>query len=218
MRAIDFTYAHKGLTESVRQYLRACDAAILMLALVCREQLPRLNLLRTFALLELGPGPTRLARLKRRYFRRVCFVDKTDFGLQDFDLHRCDLEKCSDINHLAHKICNIPSDQLILVTGDHCLEHLPQNVLAVLFETISSSGHSACFRVPNVLSPHGQYNYSRDSTHQSAFDAAFRAYLSQLGFAVLPWVRWYRIADMAEILLLRRPLMSVAEEIVICKA
>lgn len=218
MRPIDFTYARRGVTESVRQILRASDITILMLALVRGQKLPRFHLLRTSALLELGPGPMRLAKLKRRFFSRVCFVDKADFGLPDEDLHNCDLEACSDIDRIARDICNIEQGQPVFITGDHCLEHLPQTKLLNLFESISKAGHSACFRVPNTLSPRGQFDYSRDSTHQSSFDASFRDQLSKLGFVVLPWVRWYHITHLAEMLLSRRPAMSTAEEIVICKA
>jgi hypothetical protein len=164
---------------------------------------------------EMGPGPMRLASLKRKVFRRVYFLDISDFGVPDPDLKILDLEQCRDMAAIVGQFPELPASEHIFLFADHCLEHVSKEVLESCLGSISINKFTACFRVPNVLSSAGRGSFLRDPTHRSSFDIAFRVYLHGLGFSISPWVRWYKPLLALKMLMGREGRMNHAEEVVL---
>ncbi len=212
------SYARSGLVELIRQRLRVADFLRLLrwLRLAGHPSFDALRRRLTF--IELGPGPTRLAHLKRRLFRAVYFVDQFDFGIPDDNLRIFNLERAEDASVIAHGLCDREAGDPVFLFADHCLEHLPESAVLRLLQSIRELGAAACFRVPNIASRTGKRNYGNDPTHQTDFNEALRVRLREMGFAVEPWVRWYRIVPRLQVALAGKSPMSVAEEIAICCA
>lgn len=210
------SYARSGLVEPIRKQFRIVDFLLLLWSLRLGKQSHPRKALRGLTLIELGPGPTRLAWIKRRLFRRVLFVDKFDFGIPDRDLRIVDLERVDNASTIVNEICALGHHEPVFLFADHCLEHLPENVVIQLLNSIVDIGATACFRVPNILSNTGKRNYGNDPTHQTPFNDPLRKQIQDLGFAVYPWMRWYRVLLWARRLLGGAPKMKLAEEVAIC--
>jgi len=211
-------YRRSALMEPFRKFCRAVDLLILLHALRRRGRLPGFSGLRAMTYVEMGPGPMRLATLKRALFRQVCFFDISDFGIPDPRLRIVDIEKCADAQILVSHLPDPPQSGRVLLFADHCLEHISQEVLIRFIRSIVDNGFTASFRVPNILSPTGQQNYAGDSTHRTSFDPKFRREMESFGFSVFPWIRWYRPRLAARALFGGTTAMAHAEEIVLSAA
>jgi hypothetical protein len=214
-RWISGKYARSGLTESLRKLFRAADFLLLLLKLRLDGRIPSHAARRNLSFIELGPGPTRLASLKRRLFRKVFFVDELDFGIPDPGLRIYDLEKVDTAAKIAMDICAIGPGEPVFLFADHCLEHLPEEAVIRLLNSVKSSEAAACFRVPNLASRNGKRNYLGDPTHQTPFDESMRKRIRDIGFDVISWTRWYRPTPLFRILCGRSTPMNEAEEIAI---
>jgi hypothetical protein len=208
-------YRRSTAIEPFRKFCRALDLLILLNALRRRERLPGFSGLRRMTFLEMGPGPMRLAAFKRKLFRQVYFLDMADFGVPDPHLVLVNLESCGSVQAILECLPPEARSGPVLLFADHCLEHLSTKVVRGLFESIAEHGVAACFRVPNVHSPTGQRNYQADPTHRTPFDEEFRRDAERTGFAVFPWIRWYRPGIYGRTLRGSQPVMSLAEEIVL---
>ncbi len=217
LRQVDIGYTRPGFTEAFRQALRATDFLLLLFALYRLGIFPSLRAMRRHVLVELGPGPTRLAGLKSALLKDLCFVDQSDFGKPDKRLRFFDLNSCGDISNLIYQVIGLSGRDPILLFADHCIEHVTREVVSDLFLSLSRTNVTVCFRVPNIVSPRGQRNYGSDSTHRTPFDTDFREMLRKLGFHVIPFVRWYRPRMMVSFLLQPERRMGIADEIVIYK-
>jgi len=157
----------------------------------------------------------RIASLKRIFFREVYFGDQSDFGVPHPQLRLVDIEACRDVNAIS-ELCGLsPHAEGLFLFADHCIEHLSPVAVLELVRSTADRRLTACFRVPNIESPAGRRNFDRDPTHRSSFDQAFRKSLAGFGFAVYPWVRWYRFGTLLKVLIGRLSLMRAAEEIVV---
>jgi len=217
-RRVDGSYARSGPTEAFRQVCRAADFVLLLLCLRRYGCLSSLQTIRSHHLVELGPGPTRLSKLKTALLRDIRFVDQSDFGRFDRRLQILDLSTCEDAEKLLYETCNVPRHEPVLLFADHCLEHIRPEVLLKFLDSLGRMPVTVCLRVPNIFSPQGERNYRRDSTHKTPFDSEFRQCLQRLGFHIVPFVRWYRPLMMISFLLQpREERMRIADEIMICK-
>lgn len=185
-------YRRSTLMEPLRRFCRAADLLFLLRSLRRKGRLPGFSSLRRMSCIEMGPGPMRLAKLKRRLFRQVLFFDISDFGIPDPGLRIVDLEHCADVRSLLAHLPDFPLSGGVLILADHCLEHVSQDVLTRFVHSIVENGFAAVFRVPNILSPIGQRNFAGDPTHRTSFGPDFRRQLEAAGFTVAPWIRWYR--------------------------
>jgi hypothetical protein len=209
-------YARNALLEPMRHFCRAVDFLLLLASLGLRQRIPPISMLREIALVELGPGPMRLARVKRLIFREVFFIDQSDFGVADPGLRIADLEQFEDARQIVTDVCGVEPGKPVLFFADHCLEHVPAQRLLSFFPSLIRSGYLACFRVPNVLSPRGRLSFANDPTHQTAFQPDFRERILASGYQVFPWMRWYRLPSILRWKLTGKPLMHHAEEIAVC--
>jgi hypothetical protein len=210
------TYKRAMVAEPLRRLCRIADFVLLLTVLRIQKRLPAFAELRKTAFVELGPGPTRLAFIKRVIFRKVFFVDQSDFGIPDPDLRIADLEQFEDAAKIVTGVCGLPCDASVLLFADHCLEHVSENVLLGFLKSIAENGFLACFRVPNVLSSGGYRNFMHDRTHRTSFGHVLRSRIGQMGFAISPWMRWYKPCLIFNALISREPPMNQAEEIAIC--
>jgi hypothetical protein len=209
-------YSRGLLIDPLRRLLRVFDFLFLLRALRHNGCLPRRSRLDNTTFIELGPGPTRLAFLKRRIFGQVLFVDQSDFGIPDPGLRIADLEQVKNAPQLIANACGLAPAKQVMLFADHCLEHISAENLLPLLQSIIEAGYLACFRVPNIASPAGLRSFHNDVTHQTSFDSCLRRQLAVVGFSITPWMRWYRPQLIFRTLLLRKPLMEYAEEIAIC--
>ena len=210
-------YARSGLLEVLRQALRMIDFLLLLFFLQRLGVFSSLRAVRQNVLVELGPGPTRLIRLKSLLLKDVRLVDRSDFGKPDKRLRLFDLNSCEDLEKLLCNVIGFSRSESIFLFADHCIEHLKPEIVSDLFRSLSRAPVATCFRVPNILSPRGQLIYSRDSTHKTSFDVDFRETLGSLGFRVVPFVRWYRPVMIFPFVLQPAKRMSIADEIMIYK-
>lgn len=210
-------YRRSTAVEPLRKFCRASDFLLLLRTLSARGRLPAFSQLKTMTLVEMGPGPMRLAAFKRRLFREVCFLDISDFDIPDPGLFLLDLETCGSVEAILGALPPSARTNPILLCADHCLEHISTGTLTSLFASIASQGLGACFRVPNILSPAGHRSYLRDNTHRTSFDPRFRRDRENSGFVIAPWIRWYRPRLLYQRWLGARPAMSLAEEIVLTR-
>jgi hypothetical protein len=192
------------------------DLILLLTVLRIQKRLPAFADFRKAAFVELGPGPTRLASVKKMFFHKVFFVDQFDFGIPDPDLRIADLEQFGDARQMVVDVCGLSSDERVFFFADHCLEHLPQSMLSAFLKSLIDSKFLACFRVPNVLSATGSRCFQKDTTHRTSFDPVFRKHIAQTGFTISPWLRWYRPRLIFNVLIGRKSPMRQSEEIVIC--
>ncbi len=209
-------YARAAAVDPLRQLCRVADFILLLAVLRAKKRLPAFRQLRNAAFVELGPGPTRLAFVKRLFFRRVFFVDQMDFGIPDSALRIVDLEQFANAEKIVTEVCGLSGPQTVIFFADHCLEHLSEGPLLSFLNAIARHGFLACFRVPNVLSPAGKRNFLGDATHHTSFDLEQRERIRQMGFAVFPWMRWYRPRLIFNTLMGHGSQMNQAEEIAIC--
>ncbi len=209
-------YARGGFIELCRQFARIVDFLLLLVTLRIRGILVPFSELKRISFIELGPGPTRLAPLKRMLFREVYFVDKFDFGIPDSGLRLRDLEGCDDASVIVNDICGIRHRGPVFIFADHCIEHIPEVTVAKFLRSITAMGATACFRVPNVSSSVGKRNFGNDVTHKTSFDDALRTTIRECGFAVIPWLRWYRPSLLFSAALDANGIVNVAEEIAFC--
>ena len=194
---------------------RAIDFSVLLVTLRLRNRLPALRALRKMTFVELGPGPMRMATLKRLVFRQVLFIDQCDFGIPDQELRIANLEQCGDAQNII-KLCGSSSNEHgFFLFADHCLEHLTREAAVGLLGSLAYWKFTACFRVPNIESLVGKRNFAGDPTHHSAFDDEFRTWLSTREFIISPWIRWYRSSSLFRLVLTRAQPMHIAEEIVV---
>lgn len=209
------SYNRSRVLDPLRQLLRMADFLLLLAALWRQKRIPGLLSLGEVTFVELGPGPTRLAFLKRFLFRKVYFVDRFDFGIPDRDLRIINLEDFTNARRLTTDVCEIPPNAVVFLFADHCLEHLTMSTLLPLLESIRRNGFLACFRVPNILSPRGNRNFMNDPTHRTSFDPELRVRICRVGLSISPWMRWYRPKLILKTFIYRGQLMSQAEEITI---
>jgi hypothetical protein len=209
-------YARSGAVEQLRQLCRMADFLLLLAALRVRGYFSAVASLRRSVLIELGPGPTRLASLKRRIFAQVIFLDQSDFGIFDPGLRIANFEEMDDAGQVLGTWCGLDPKTPVLFFADHCLEHVSQEKLLPFLHSLAHSGYAACFRVPNTLSARGLHSFRRDETHRTAFEPELRDRLESIGFAIFPWMRWYRPRLMMQALLGRGAWMKHAEEIALC--
>lgn len=207
-------YQKSGFSEILRRLSRGIDFVLLLVALRLDRRLPSFSRLRSMSFVELGPGPMRIATLKRLFFRQVFFVDQADFGIPDKKLRIADLEECGDAAKII-ALCDPSDGNRYFLFADHCIEHLRPETVSSLLGSLADRKFAVCFRVPNIESSVGKRNFAGDPTHHSAFDVAFRTGLSRLGFRVSPWIRWYRSGLLLKMLLRKAPTMGLAEEIVV---
>jgi hypothetical protein len=171
---------------------------------------------RRYVLVELGPGPTRLAALKRALFKDVVFVDFRDYGMPDRSLRLADLERFAT-ESVDSIIGRTTAGGDFFFLADHCLEHLSEKAATRFLEQVAQHPRwMCCVRVPNVLSRGGQQNYSADVTHRTSFGSELRARLTTLGFALAPWFRFYRLPPMLEALSQRSAALG-SEEVALIK-
>jgi hypothetical protein len=209
-------YKRQAMVEPLRQFCRIADFVLLLVVLRIQKRLPAFSELRKATLVELGPGPTRLAYVKELFFQRVLFFDQSDFGIPCQGLRIVNLDRFEDAEKIVTDICGLSSNERVFLFADHCMEHLSEDALSVFFKSAIENRFLACFRVPNVLSPGGRRNFLNDSTHHTSFDSALRNRIEQMGFAIFPWIRWYKLRLIFSTLTQREPAMSQAEEIAIC--
>jgi hypothetical protein len=208
-------YKRTMVIEQLRQLGRIVDFLLLLVALRIHKQLPALSRLHKTTFVELGPGPTRLARVKKVLFQKILFVDQSDFGVPCPDLRVIDLEKFEDAERLFARVRGGSSNEPVFLFADHCMEHLSESALLAFLKSAIDFGFLACFRVPNVLSPRGKRNFLGDSTHLTSFDPQLRERIGKMGLAISPWIRWYKVRLIFKALILREPLMDLTEEIAI---
>jgi hypothetical protein len=211
-------YERGAVMDPLRKLCRIADFVLLLTVLRVRKKLPSFWQMRHAAFIELGPGPTRLAFVKRLFFRRVFFVDQSDFGIPDPGLRVADLEQIADAEKIVTELCGISGSHAVILFADHCLEHLTECALQGFLHAVRRCGWIACFRVPNVLSPTGNRAFARDATHCTSFDPEMRVRIKAMGLGISPWMRWYRPRLLFKALAGRLPLMAYAEEIAICAA
>lgn len=164
---------------------------------------------------ELGPGPMRMAGLKRMLFRQVFFIDQCDFGIPDRELRIANLDQCGDARKIIELCGSSSSEYGFFLFADHCIEHLAPEAAVGLLGSLADCKFTACFRMPNIESQVGKRNFAGDPTHHSSFDAGLRGWLSAREFIVSPWIRWYRSSMLARLVLTRAQPMHIAEEIVV---
>lgn len=201
-------YRLTGLKERLRALGRGVDFLCLLSLLRARGAIRGT---RRYVLVELGPGPTRLAALKRALFSSIIFVDFRDYGIPDPSLRIVDLEALAS-GSLASIVGTALDDVSVLVFADHCLEHLSDEAATRFFDEIARRPRWACCaRVPNVLSAGGRRNFLADDTHRTSFDAEMRERLRGMGFRTSTWFRFYRIRPMLEALSRRSALLGSDE-------
>jgi hypothetical protein len=205
-------YARSGVFEVSRQLARAIDFITFLLLQSSRGLIPPFAHLRKAVFVELGPGPTKFAFLKRKVFAEVHFLDQDEFGKPDPNLRICNLETCDSVEGIL-SLLGIEADKPVFFFADHCLEHLSDEVVLGLLRSIKRMRYSACFRVPNVMSTVGLKNFKGDPTHRTAFSEDLREKISGWGFRLIPWIRWYRLQVPA---LSKEAKMVRAEEIALC--
>jgi hypothetical protein len=203
-------YARSGPVEFFRQFVRIVDFLVLLVVQSRQGRLPSVSALRGTSFVELGPGPTRFAFLKRSVFRDVYFVDQSSFDIPDPGLRICDLENCESVTAIVSDVCSIPIPDRVLIFADHCLEHLSEEHVMRLLKSIAATDVSACFRVPNIMSPQGKRNFANDGTHRTPFNNELRRQIQGIGINIVPWIRWYRLRAGG------KDKMRVAEEVVLC--
>ncbi len=209
-------YARSGVVEQLRQLCRMIDFLLLLAALRLRGHLSTRSSLRRCVLVELGPGPTRLAALKRHIFADAIFLDQFDFGIPDPGLRIADFEAMDDASRMLEDWCGLDPAMPVLFFADHCLEHVTEEKLLPFLHSLAHAGRAACFRVPNTLSARGLHSFRNDATHRTAFEPELRARLESMGFAIFPWMRWYRPRLWMQALYGRGGWMRHAEEIALC--
>jgi len=209
-------YARSGVTERLRRSCRIADFLLLLAVLRMRGFLPAAAGLRRSVLVELGPGPTRLASVKRRIFAGVVFLDQSDFGMPDANLRIANFEEMNDVEQMLGRWCKLDPETSTLFFADHCLEHVSEEKLLPFLHSLARSGHAACFRVPNTLSERGLHSFRKDATHRTSFGPQLRSRLESMGFVIFPWMRWYRPRLLLRALFHGGAWMSHAEEIALC--
>jgi hypothetical protein len=210
------SYARSAAIEPLRKFFRIVDLVLLLTALRMEKRLPSFAELRKTTFVELGPGPMRLAFVKRLIFGQVFFVDRSDFGVCDPGLRVVDLELFDNAGSIVRDVCGLSSDAAVLLFADHCLEHVSEDVLSGFLKSVVHDRLLSCFRVPNILSPCGSRNFMRDATHRTSFSSGLRERVDGMGFEIFPWIRWYRPLPILKALFRRQSWMNQAEEIAIC--
>ncbi len=208
-------YSKSRFVEPFRKLGRALDLLVLLVTLLISRATPPFRMLREMVLIELGPGPTRLATLKRMLFREVYFVDKFDFEIPDPGLRLHDLAGCEDVRVIVKYVCCVSDDSPVFIFADHFLEHMSEVGATRFLQSVEECGVAACFRVPNILSPSGKRNYDNDPTHLTPFDESLRSRVEGLGFSVFPWSRCYRFSLLIRAFTNPKSTGRVAEEIVL---
>jgi hypothetical protein len=213
---MDIEYRRSWAVEPFRKIGRCLDLAVLLITLRAKNKLPGLFQLRNMTLIELGPGPTRLASFKRMLFHEVYFIDKSAYEVPDRGLKLCDLAECDNVRTIIKGVCALPEKSDVFILADHFLEHQTQQVVEALLDSMRSCRVVACFRVPNIMSDLGRANFENDATHCTAFDEELRSRIGRMGFSISPWSRFYRLKLIFSVIGRRKSPMSVAEEIVLC--
>ena len=208
-------YRKAGWAESVRKVLRVGDFLLLLANLTFQEKLFRPRDMRKTAFVEFGPGPMRIALVKRLLFGKVFYLDRSDYGIPDQGLRIVNLEDGLNAVDIAVRCCGLPPDANAFFFADHCLEHLPEATLEEFFRSLQGGNFAACFRMPNIDSPVGSRNFQGDPTHRTSFDHKMRQWLQRLGYSVSFWVRWYRFSVLFRLLARRTSAGESAEEIVV---
>ena len=209
------SYRRAGLSEMLRGLGRGVDFLFLLVTLRMRRRLPSFSELRKMSFVELGPGPTRMGKLKGLFFRKVFFIDQCDFGIPDPQLRVANLDQCADATKII-ALCDLSANEGgLFLFADHCIEHLREETALRLLGSLADQRFAACFRVPNIESPAGQKNFAADTTHHSSFDEGLRSWLGNLGFVVSPWIRWYRSNLLVKLMFKSSSAMSLADEIVV---
>ena len=185
MRKMD--YKRKGLSNSLRILLRTIDFLFLIMRITQSNQ-SSLKL-RKLVLVELGPGPTRLSFLKNFLFKKVIYVDITDYGVNSPSLVIRDISRGIPLPEELLKFVSSYESLDIIYTADHCLEHLPFDTILKFLKDYEGY---FIFRVPNVRSLPGLEDFRRDPTHLTAFDdQQLEKIRSIADINVIFWTRFY---------------------------
>jgi hypothetical protein len=187
----------KDKAEKIRIFLRVVDLMLLYWRF-------GINSLGKIVLVEFGPGPTKLNRIKKLYFKRICYIDTDDFGEKQGEVIVYNLEqyKIEDVLALA-------APNQLIVMGDHCIEHISYDVVRRMLFDFNLHGIKFLFRVPNVESQIGLRNFNNDSTHRTAFNKDQRLELGPAAHFI-PYSRFYRLSILSK---MNNPVF--AEEIVV---
>jgi len=180
-------YKRKGFSESFRITFRAIDF-LFLIAKITQSNQSSMKL-RDLVLVELGPGPTRLHFLKRLLFRKVVFIDAIDYGIKDSSLIIHDMSRGIPLPREISEYIDFGENYNTIYMADHCLEHLPLDVVLRFFRNYKGF---FIFRVPNIRSLPGLEDFSRDSTHLTAFDdQQLEKIRSIADINVIFWTRFY---------------------------
>lgn len=144
-----------------------------------------LRRLKTLTLIELGPGPTKLSTLKRMLFKEVLFIDQFSYDGKD----KVIIADLSIHIPLPYEVKETLKDDNVLYFADHCVEHLP---IEVIYALLKSYVGLYLFRVPNIRSKQGLKDFHNDSTHRTEFnDEQIEELRKARGVKITFWNRFY---------------------------
>lgn len=187
MDKVSMNYRRTGIGEQFRIVFRVIDLVLLLIK-VTRSGQSFLKL-KELILVELGPGPTRLSFFKSLLFRKVIYIDMMDYSIDSSSLVICDLSKGIPLPVELLKFPDGDENIKTLYMGDHCLEHLPFDIVLDFFRNYEGS---FIFRVPNVRSFSGLEDFRRDATHLTAFDNQQLDKIKSVGkISLMFWTRFY---------------------------
>lgn len=206
-------YKRVGITEQFRQFLRSVDFCFMLLFIYMFYG----GKFRNDYLIEFGPGPTPLINLKNIFFKKILLFDFRLYDQKNTLTAECHIFDLNEDNHaeLDRILSNLYGAKVVF--SDHCFEHIKPEKLQSLLKIVRNREASIFFRVPNIMSDNGRKNYFRDNTHINPFDSIERLELERLGYKICPWIRFYRIGDIAKIIFYHNhhPINYVEEILVI---
>lgn len=183
-------YMRAPQTEHLRIILRSIDFFALMTRFGFKPRFLT-RLLRNskkagqgFTLVELGPGPCRLAWMKNIFFEKILYLDISDYGIT------CNNLIIQDLSSGIPLFKDLDKSRTIYF-ADHCIEHLE---FSITRKFCTDFAGKFFFRIPNIRSASGKFDFNQDKTHITSFDDEQLAILSTLGkVKALPWSRFYEI-------------------------
>ena len=183
-------YMRSPQTEYLRIILRSIDFLILMTRFGFKPRFltdllsNRAKTGQGFILVELGPGPCRLAWIKNIFFEKVRYLDISDYGIN------CNNLIIKDLSSGIPLFPDLDTSRTVYF-ADHCIEHLE---FSITREFCSDFAGKFFFRIPNIRSTSGKLDFNQDKTHITSFDDQQLSILSTLGkVKALPWSRFYEI-------------------------
>lgn len=140
-----------------------------------------------FILVELGPGPCRLAWIKNIFFEKVRYLDISDYGIS------CNNLVIQDLSSGIPLFKDLDKSRTVYF-ADHCIEHLE---FGITKKFCSDFAGKFFFRIPNIRSASGEFDFNKDKTHITCFDDEQLAILSTCcKVKALPWTRFYEIRSL----------------------